>query len=777
MELTTAERTVEVHGATNDTHRAQIASNPQMFKILYDKIYTMKELAVVRELLCNAWDAHVDAGTTDTPIDIHLPTYLEPWFQIDDYGTGLSVEQVKDLYMNYGNSNKRETNEQMGAFGLGSKAPFAFTDQFTVTSRFDGTASTFQAYLGSDGAPMCSLIRQDATDRPNGLTVYVPVPESWSVTNRFTEALQTIAPYVPTTPRVLGGSIDLDRSEPEMETEANGYRLVRRRSPDFLPCLVVVMGIVPYEMDLRTLQDSTFVHDGTLKQRQFRKLLSTFNRTIELHAPIGSFEITVSREQIAQDTDTVAKVGAVIKELLEKLIDEKREEIDRADTTFIKWINGVDILGFCPAPDQFTHQHWWMDVDNTLGVIAPKDDYERTAAEVSRETPIIRMDELLHAIDGECRRVLSQDRNLQKGFRTYKISRFSVEDLEHGLHIVASSKDYPFAEYARKYFSQPGAQGKILVLKGEPEQIRNHIKTTLGMDLTIHELPNLRSAPSPTKQARIKGATKYSVVTVNGLKNRDCTRHLGQVTAQDCLETLKRQDPAQNNVLLIVQPNAAKVGPNILAELVNNGWVHNPHGIETVVQIRTNENHVRVRKELTECAEGLGCRVFNSDSDYEMTDLFPLDEVKVWRHAYLYDMAERMRSATTADFEKRLQRLGTVVQNLEKCIDSEDFERCLTAIRRLYCRRSHDIGTNVRRVLGAYGLDVEDYLDCSSEAVEQRNAIAEQRIGKAINEMDRLQTRCPVLQDHLALRMLSNVSPETAKYLRELVNQTKEETA
>ncbi len=76
-----------------------------------DKVYTHKERAVIRELACNAHDSHVIAGTQDIPFDVHLPTSLEPWFSLRDYGTGLEDHDIENIYGAIGVSTKRDSNE------------------------------------------------------------------------------------------------------------------------------------------------------------------------------------------------------------------------------------------------------------------------------------------------------------------------------------------------------------------------------------------------------------------------------------------------------------------------------------------------------------------------------------------------------------------------------------------------------------------------------------------------------------------------------------------
>src|SRR5208282_3082230 len=93
---------------------------------------------------CNAWDAHVMAGKGDLSFEIHLPTDFEPVFRITDYGTGLSHEDVMNLYCTYFATNKNDSNDVVGAMGLGSESPFCYTQSqddsqgFTVVSRFQG---------------------------------------------------------------------------------------------------------------------------------------------------------------------------------------------------------------------------------------------------------------------------------------------------------------------------------------------------------------------------------------------------------------------------------------------------------------------------------------------------------------------------------------------------------------------------------------------------------------------------------------------------------------
>src|ERR1039458_6151032 len=80
---------VEIGGALAPPVKFGIAQTPEAFHILSDGLYNDKILAIIRELCCNAYDAHAAAGKKDVPFELHLPTYFEPEFKVKDNGTGL----------------------------------------------------------------------------------------------------------------------------------------------------------------------------------------------------------------------------------------------------------------------------------------------------------------------------------------------------------------------------------------------------------------------------------------------------------------------------------------------------------------------------------------------------------------------------------------------------------------------------------------------------------------------------------------------------------------
>lgn len=154
------------------TAEFKIAVNSHSFNVLFKKLYSDPVLAVMRELVCNAADSHALAKTSRR-IDVHLPTVQRPQFTVRDYGIGLTRDEVFNLYTTVFESTKVGDDNVTGGFGLGSKAPFAVVDQFTVTNYRNGTKAVYIATLDG-GIPKLIEAHSEPSDAPVGLEVSVP---------------------------------------------------------------------------------------------------------------------------------------------------------------------------------------------------------------------------------------------------------------------------------------------------------------------------------------------------------------------------------------------------------------------------------------------------------------------------------------------------------------------------------------------------------------------------------------------------------------------------
>jgi len=220
---------VSVQGDDIEVQQFDIAANASMFDLMIKDLYSRPIEAIVRELACNAYDAHARKGNTDTPFIVKLPqkdnALDDDRFYIRDFGTGIPPEKIHDTYARFGASDKHDTNAETGQFGIGAKAPLAYVNHFVVESFVDGLKRTYIVLrwgrydgeaniniVGEEpkpGTPVISKLHEGPTDEPTGLKVGFNVdPDD---IYRFKTATQKVLRPFDTTPTIKGASLDLSR--------------------------------------------------------------------------------------------------------------------------------------------------------------------------------------------------------------------------------------------------------------------------------------------------------------------------------------------------------------------------------------------------------------------------------------------------------------------------------------------------------------------------------------------------------------------------------------
>lgn len=268
-----------------------IANSRKAFEILSSGIYSDKITAIIRELSTNAADSHTEAKQTK-PFEVHLPNMLEPYFSVRDYGTGMDEVKVFALYTTYFASDRNRSNAFTGCLGLGSKSPFAYTDQFTVESRNGGFKRTYSCYISDSGTPTVTKLSEVKSDDPSGLEVQVAVKAA-DFGAFSTKAVNVLSWFNPR-PTVGGGRTFSFFTQQYMRRQPTYGLHDRAGGPSR-----VVMGNVAYPIDIaQTLPDI------------YNNPLGNFLRHgVDLFLPIGSVDIAASRETLGYTKATVATLN------------------------------------------------------------------------------------------------------------------------------------------------------------------------------------------------------------------------------------------------------------------------------------------------------------------------------------------------------------------------------------------------------------------------------------------------------------------------------------
>lgn len=154
------------------TRAVSMVEDAGFLMMLSSNLYSNQLLAAVREPLCNAWDAHIEAGKTNVPIKVTITKDNE--FILQDFGLGIPDDKIEVIYGTYGGSTKRNDSKTTGGFGLGSKAPWAIVDSFRVTSCHEGIKTVYsmsRACLENNGKPGITPVVTNLPTTDTGLTV------------------------------------------------------------------------------------------------------------------------------------------------------------------------------------------------------------------------------------------------------------------------------------------------------------------------------------------------------------------------------------------------------------------------------------------------------------------------------------------------------------------------------------------------------------------------------------------------------------------------------
>ena len=312
-----AERHIETSGV-GQVKAFSIKANGKAFKVLIDGLYSDKVRSVIREIWTNAYDAHVMADKADIPFDCHLPTVFEPEFRVRDYGVSMTHEGVMTLYSTVFESSKEYTNEQVGKLGLGSKSPFAYTDTFTVTAWLNGEKRTYSAFIGADYVPQIAHMLTEPSSEPTGFEVAFPVRSADIVA--FTDAAQKVIVGFVTPPKMVGAQIVVSKMEPHIVEE--GWTLYKRTYGAAITTAQARQGCVLYPISTFSLGDLT------------GSQISLLNSPIVIDFPIGSLEISASRESLGYDEPTIKNIVSRLDAIIERVSADFTARLDACTTVW-----------------------------------------------------------------------------------------------------------------------------------------------------------------------------------------------------------------------------------------------------------------------------------------------------------------------------------------------------------------------------------------------------------------------------------------------------------
>lgn len=289
------------------------ADQAHIMRILRDQLYSDRILAVLREYASNAWDANRAAGRGDVPIEVDLPSVFQPYLAIRDSGPGLSQDEVFRIYTQYGASTKRDSDEEVGMLGIGSKSAFSYTTSFTVSSWHGGTKKVYNATLDEQDIGVIQLMHEEECD-PSRTGIEVKVPIKKDDFNDFLQRARHLFPYFDPLPKF---NTDIHMGDDTTRVPfKNGFLISANTRYYDSADSVGVLGCIPYRISRTVITDAL---------RDIPLFYQHHYKGYGLRFDIGEVDFSANREELKYTDRTKAAIKNRLQALAGEVIDRASE--------------------------------------------------------------------------------------------------------------------------------------------------------------------------------------------------------------------------------------------------------------------------------------------------------------------------------------------------------------------------------------------------------------------------------------------------------------------
>lgn len=337
-----------------------------MFDNLINGIYSNKIGAGIREYATNARDGHARRGNLSRPFEVGLPNRDKAFFEVRDFGSSLTHEEVFEIFAVLGESTKRDTNDETGCLGLGSKSAFAYTNAFAVTCWKNGMKRDYSCYIGEAGQPLVSLISEVKSNEEEGVRISYAVKQQ-DIDDFNKEASHQLRGFDPQPKITRCTPAYKPLNEDDLLLKGDNWKLYKSAVTTYYynknsgkPA--AIQGSVAYPLDPHNTTLSTAINrECGKKAATVLNLLRTTDILVRFE--IGELKMTTSREELAYDDKTctnIAKKMLGVIEDVQKVLDQeyascktlKEARILRAGSNDSK-LTGIDkTLGI--------HERYWQ---------------------------------------------------------------------------------------------------------------------------------------------------------------------------------------------------------------------------------------------------------------------------------------------------------------------------------------------------------------------------------------------------------------------------------
>lgn len=291
------------------------ASASQLIMDVLAKLYDNPVEAAIREYVSNAYDANVEAGSTE-PVHLHVPTEDEPYLEVSDTGNGLDYLGIVSVFANFGTSTKRDSNEFIGGFGIGSKSGLAISDKIHVSSVKNGLLNEFVIERKNGILQTRFIVENKETQGQSGTTITVNLNKNFiehnnpTVFTKYHYVIQgwSIKELIVDNPKTNFKSLNDDRISDAYHKIPNTDTWIHN---SFLTT-------TDYQTTTQRLRIGKVLYKipDNIVQKLSDEIYYQIRQINMVHdVPIGEFKVNYAREKLdVSDPKTVKKLVSIMKQ-------------------------------------------------------------------------------------------------------------------------------------------------------------------------------------------------------------------------------------------------------------------------------------------------------------------------------------------------------------------------------------------------------------------------------------------------------------------------------
>lgn len=415
--------------------------------LLSSNLYSDPEQSFIREIVSNAWDSHVEAGTTDTPVIIRIKNDS---ISIRDYGTGLSPERFQEIYCNIGSSTKRLSNNYIGGFGIGRFSAVACSNTVYITSYYEGTAY-YYVMVKSNNTVTINLLMEKPTTEKNGVEVEI---KNIGRLEPYVKALSCITffPNIYIDPQYVGNKYNDVKIKKFKNFAVSSDSLSQR----------FLLGNVLYPCDMNLLSSDS------------RNIINEISNTgIVIRFNIGELDITPNRESIIYNQKTINVINNRIKEAKDEMHGIIINYLGRSYNDLLEYSNVINSLlyyDFISNTTGFEYNRYKFRINDIKG-LSGKVTYK--GKDLSGQSSLLNT--LLSTTVPNFRGVIDEFKIHTKPRSKYYISKLSYVSsnkiliLNHDARLVSTAQ-----KYLKENYNNYALMTEISV-EDVKEWIKNHV--------------------------------------------------------------------------------------------------------------------------------------------------------------------------------------------------------------------------------------------------------------------------------------------------------------